>query len=315
MATRMLPLERSTLHGHFSRDLMPVLTIESGDTVLFQTLDAGWNLEPPPLDASLGPTKFSPRDPDLDRGHALCGPIALRGAEPGMTLAVHIDAIVPGDWGWNIAGGWSSRINDRLGIANAPEHRRQWTLDSAAGIAHDQDGFVVPMRPFMGVMGVAPATPGVHATTPPRPTGGNIDCKELIVGSTLFLPIAVPGALFSTGDGHAAQGDGELSQLAIECPMRQVALTFELLPDRALTMPRATTPAGQITFGFDEDLHTAAMIALEDMLALMGEEVDLGRQAALALASVAVDLHITQLVNGGVLGVHAILPHGALRRL
>jgi acetamidase/formamidase len=161
-------------------------------------------------------------------------------------------------------------------------------------------------------MGMPPAEPGIHPTSPPRFTGGNIDCKELGVGATLYLPIAVEGGLFSTGDGHAAQGDGEVSVMAIECPMERADLTFDLLPDLHLTMPRAETAVGSITFGFHEDLDEAVGQALNAMLELMAEQYNLGRQEALALASVVVDLHITQLVNG-VRGVHAILPHDSIR--
>lgn len=139
-----------------------------------------------------------------------------------------------------------------------------------------------------------------------------MDCKELVAGSSLFLPVAVPGGLFSTGDGHAVQGDGEVSGLAIECPMEHVDLTFQLHPQMTLTTPRAKTPAGWITLGFDEDLGKAMEIALDAMLDMMGEMHGLARRDALALASLAVDLRVTQVVNGAQ-GVHALLPHGALR--
>lgn len=312
MTTYTIAPERATLHGSFSRALPPVLEIAPGDTVHYRTLDAGWNLTLPETDD--WSQKFVPRDPVRDAGHALCGPIAIRGAEPGMTLAVHIDAIVPGAWGWTLGGGWPTRINERLGIAAMRGYRHRWALDAATLTGRDQDGFTVALHPFMGVMGMPPDAPGWHSTSPPRITGGNIDCKELVAGSTLYLPLAVPLGLFSTGDGHAAQGDGEVSQLAIECPMERVSLTFDLLPDLHLTTPRANTPAGWITLGFHEDLHEAAMIALEAMVDLLGEQFDIARPAAIGLASVAVDLHVTQLVNGGVLGVHAILSHGAIRR-
>jgi acetamidase/formamidase len=143
--------------------------------------------------------------------------------------------------------------------------------------------------------------------------GGNIDCKELVAGSTLYLPISVPLGLFSVGDGHAVQADGEVSSTAIECPMERVELTFSLDETRSLTTPCAHTPAGWITMGFHEDLHEASMIALEAMLDLMSHQYALSRRDAMALASLIVDLHITQLVNAGIRGVHAILPHGAFQ--
>ncbi|MES2462353.1 MAG: acetamidase/formamidase family protein [Armatimonadota bacterium] len=156
--------------------------------------------------------------------------------------------------------------------------------------------------------------PGILSTAPPRFTGGNIDCRELIIGSSLFLPIAVSGGLFSVGDGHGAQGDGEVSVLALECPMERVELTFRLYPEGRLTTPRAYTTAGCLTFGFHEDLDEATYIALDAMLDLMIEQQPgLTRGQALGLASLIVDLRITQIVNG-VKGVHAVLPHFALRK-
>jgi acetamidase/formamidase len=188
-------------------------------------------------------------------------------------------------------------------------------LDREQMTARNQHGHTVKLRPFMGVMGMPPDEPGMHSTAPPRVTGGNIDCKELVVGSSLFLPIAVPLGLFSTGDGHAVQGDGEVGSTALECGMELVDITFTLHPQLHLTTPRATTPAGRITFGFSGDTHEAAMIALEAMLDWMGELYGLERRDALALASLAVDLHVTQLVSADVRGVHAILRYDAIGSL
>ncbi|MFN8516058.1 MAG: acetamidase/formamidase family protein [Thermomicrobiales bacterium] len=303
---------REALHGHFSRDLPPVLTIDPGDTVRFRTLPGGWALEPRhSARYEDQPRTFAPRDPVLDDGHALCGPVAIRGAAPGHALAVRIDAVRVGTWGTTAIGGWQSPENDRLGVANEPGTFLLWNLDAYTLTGRDQHGHTLALRPFLGVMGVAPDEPGIHSTVPPRITGGNIDCKELVAGSTLYLPIAVPGALFSVGDGHALQGDGEVSTTAIECPMDRVELTFDLRPDLHLTTPRAHTPAGWLTFGFHEDLNEAMFIALEAMLDLMGELHGLDRHTALGLASLVVDLRITQIVNG-VRGVHAVLPHGVL---
>jgi acetamidase/formamidase len=156
-----------------------------------------------------------------------------------------------------------------------------------------------------------PPEPGVHSTTPPRRFGGNIDCKELTAGATLLLPIGVDGALLSAGDGHAAQGDGEVSGTAIECPLDEVRLTLGLRPDLELRMPVARTDLAWIAFGFDHDLDVAADLALETMLDLMQREYGLARGRALALASVCVDLRVTQIVNEAK-GVHAVLRHDAL---
>lgn len=315
MATYHIEPERRTLHGHFSRDLPPVLTIDSGDTVVFRTLDANWAVEPrtsPRVED--WPRPFSPMEKGKDSGHALCGPVAIRGAEPGMTLAIEIHEIVPGSWGWNGAGGWKHPVNERLGLVDGGAFFL-WRMNDNRTEATNQLGHTVQLRPFLGVMGMPPDEPGILSTAPPRTPGGNLDCKELIAGSTLYLPIAVSGGLFSCGDGHAVQGDGEASVMAIECPMERVSLTFHLLPDLRLTTPRARTAEGWLTLGLHEDLDEAAFRALDAMLDLMQEAVDtsLTRAEALGLASLVVDLRITQIVNG-VQGVHAVLPHGAIQR-
>ncbi|HEV2579691.1 MAG TPA: acetamidase/formamidase family protein [Ktedonobacteraceae bacterium] len=307
MATYTIEPERHTLHGHFSRELTPVLAIDPGDTVNYRTLDAGWGLEPL-LSFDSPRREFEPRDEELDTGHALCGPIEIRGAQPGMTLEVQINDIRPGAFGLTVADDLA--IYKGLGI-----DRRAlltWTLDADTMTGYDQYGHTLTLRPFMGVMGMPPDEAGALSTSPPRFCGGNLDCKELVAGSTLYLPIAVPGGLFSVGDGHALQGDGEVCGTAIECPMERVSLTFRLRNDLRLTMPRANTPAGWLTMGLHKDLNQAMDMAMIGMLDLMEELYHLPRPEALALASLVVDLRITQVVNG-VRGVHALLPHGTLR--
>lgn len=285
MALHEIPLERRNLHGHFSRDLEPVLEIDSGDSVRISTPNAGWYLASGEL--------FEPRDERLDAGHALAGPILVRGAAEGGTLAVRIDEVVPGPWGVTFGGG---------------EHMLRWKLDGGRGRC---GSYEVELRPFLGVMGMPPVGHGVHSTGPPRPQGGNIDCADLVAGTTLFLPIPYDGAAFSAGDGHARQGHGEVSGTAIECPA-DATLTLSLADDPSLTWPIALTADAWIAFGFDEDLDRAAEIAIEGMLALMAREHGVEGGDALALASVAVDLRVTQVVNG-VRGVHAVLRHDAIR--
>jgi acetamidase/formamidase len=299
-----IPLERRTLHGHFSPELPPILTIDSGDRIGFSCLDASW---------SVGPDqKFEPRDAKLDEGHALIGPIEVRSARAGQTLEVRIDAIRVGKVGFTVAGGWSTWLNDRLGVAEGGDHLLRWELDADAHTGRDEGGRNVELRPFLGVLGMPPPKAGVYATGPPRAWGGNIDCKELVQGTKLFLPIPVDGALFSAGDGHARQGDGEASGTAIECGIERAELTLTVRDEPKLTAPIAWTPESWITFGFDVDLDDAAAAALDSMLELMRNALGLDRRDALALASVVVDVRITQLVNG-VLGAHAVLPHTALR--
>jgi acetamidase/formamidase len=304
-----IPLERRTLHGHFSRDLEPVLTVDSGDSIGFSTLDAGWGLEPP---TTRDRRCFEPRDPDLDEGHALIGPVEVRGAKRGQTLSVRVDRVRVGEFGFTFGGGFSTPLNDRLGLGEGESRVLIWALDADAGTARDGDGREVDLRPFLGVMGMPPPEPGRHPTSPPRVWGGNIDCAELVEGTTLFLPIPLDDALFSAGDCHARQGDGEVSQLAIECPAERVELTLELHDGPELASPIARTSGAWLAFGFDEDLDEAAALALDGMLELMGREHGLDRRDALALASAVVDLRVTQLVNG-VRGVHAVLRDDAIR--
>lgn len=308
MTIHDLEPDRANLHGTFSRDYAPVLTIRSGDTVRFRTLDGGWGLEP----GLPGVRKRVPKEGPRDHGHALCGPVAIVGAEPGMTLEIRINEIRPGGWGWSGAGGFAHPVLEWLDLAKGEELHMNWLLNGQTMVGTSDRGHRVALRPFMGVMGMPSAENTVHTSFIPRPQGGNLDCKELVAGSTLYLPIAVSGGLFSVGDGHAVQGDGEVGVPALECPMDLVDLTFRVRDDMPLTLPRAKTASAWITFGFHEDLNEARMIALSAMLDLMGELYGYDRREALALASLVVDLRITQIVNG-IQGVHAVLPHGSIR--
>ena len=310
MAVHELALERRNLHGHFSRELEPVLEIDSGDTIAFATLDAGWGLEPPRADGSQR-ERFEPRDPELDSGHALIGPVVVRGAEAGQVLEVGIKSVRVGSFGLTVAGGWPSFLNDALEVADGESAVLAWELDADTGLGRDRAGREVRLSPFLGVLGMPPDEPGVHATGPPRFCGGNLDCKELVPGTTLFLPIPLDGAHFSDGDCHALQGDGEVSSTAIECPLERGELTLRVQNDLELTGPVAHTADAWLTLGLGETIDAATVDAVDSMLRLMGRELGLERRDALALASVVVDLRITQVVNG-VLGVHAVLPHGAL---
>ena len=229
---------------------------------------------------------------------------------PGQTLEIEIGEILAGSWGWTEAGGWDHEVNRRLGLVDE-RCQLHWNIDTGTGRATNQHGHTVALRPFMGVMGMPPAEAGTHATSPPRVTGGNIDCKELTAGTSLFLPVAVPGGLFSTGDGHAAQADGEVGETAIECPISRCDLTFVVHPELSISTPRARTANAWLTFGFHEDLNEAMLLALDAMLTLMGEQYGMARSEALAMAGIVVDLRITQVANG-VKGVHAVLPHAAI---
>ncbi len=269
-----LPLEERTVVGWFSAELDPVLTVDPGDSVRFQSLNSGWAWEPK--------VERFPRD----GGHALNGPIEVRGARAGGTLAVTVDELTPRGWGVTFGHG----------------EPFEWRLDGDTWRMGDH---AVRAEPFLGVIGMPPPEPGQHSTRPPRRFGGNIDCKLLTAGATLYLPIPVDGALVLVGDGHGAQGDGEVSGTAIECPLERAQVTFEL-SDRELHWPIARTADSWIAFGFDEDLDAAAEHATATMLDLMVRELGVSHNEAHALASVSVDLHVTQVVNE-TKGVHAIL--------
>jgi acetamidase/formamidase len=278
MALHELPRDARNLHGYFSSELEPVLEIEPGDSVRISTPNNAWLVAPG--------ERIEARNPELDVGHALAGPIAVRGAIPGQTLVVQVDEVGPGDWGETYAG----------------DHRVEWALGDGVGRALGRE---LVLAPFLGVMGMPPPESGVHSTGPPRRWGGNIDCKELVAGTTLYLPVPVDGALFSAGDCHAAQGDGEVSGYAIESPA-DAQLTLSLRDDLPLKWPMARIEGSWLTFGFDRSLGTAARIALDGMLAVMRRELGVSGGDARILASVGVDLHVTQIVNGAQ-GVHAEL--------
>jgi acetamidase/formamidase len=285
VAQHELPLDPTRLHGHFSRELEPVLTVDPGDSVRISVPNAGWS-------TSRDEHVARPNS-ELDTGHALAGPIEVRGARAGQTLAVRIDDVTPGAWGVTFS---------------EPPNRIDWELADGVGCGA---GKQVRLAPFLGVLGMPPDEPGAHSTIPPRRCGGNIDCKELVAGTTLFLPIPLDGALFSAGDGHAAQGDGEVSGTAIESPV-EATLTLDVRDDLPLEWPVARIGGAWLSFGFDEHLGLAARIAVEGMLGLMVRELGIPRADALGLASVVVDLRVTQVVNE-VLGVHAVLRDDALR--
>lgn len=267
---------KGTVHGSFSKEYEPILTINSGDTVRYSTLDAGWGTSSNSDGKREKPVE---RRKKIDSGHALCGPIFINEAKPGKVLEIRINDMIPGQYGFTSAGQYPNWQNQMLGLTAFKEITLDWQLDRDAMIGTTvirDRSFAVKLNPFMGIMGMPPNEKGIHTTWPPRYCGGNIDCKELQKGSTLFLPIPVDGGLFSVGDGHASQGDGEISCQAIECPMEKVDLTFNVR-HMNLTMPRAKTQSGWITFGFHEDLNEATAQAMDGMLELMGDMFGLNR--------------------------------------
>jgi acetamidase/formamidase len=297
----------ATISDVFSRELPPVLTVDPGDSVVVRTLDASGHVERQRSPGETRPTMLADR-----RGHCLVGPILVRGAAPGMMLGVHLVSLRPDEWGFTVAGGRDNPLNRQLGLVDVEPAWLLWDLDPERRTGTNDRGHTVDLAPFLGVIGLPPDAPGTHSTIPPRPdAGGNIDCRELVAGSTLFLPVTVPGALLCLGDGHAAQGDGEVGGTAIECGMT-THLRLDLVTDRPLSTVHAQTPTSWLTFGFDADLNQAMVSALDAMLGWMASAYCLDKATALALASTAVDLRITQVANT-TWGVHAVLRRDAVR--
>jgi len=306
MTSHRLDPEPGTTADVFSREHEPVLTIDPGDTVTVRSLDASGYLA-----RQTSPGEVQPKMFPNARGHCLTGPIAVRGAQPGDMLALRLVGLRPGEWGWTVAAAQDTPVTQRLGLADGPPAWLLWELDADAGKGTADRGFTRALAPFLGVMGLAPAEAGEHSTIPPRASvGGNIDCRELVAGAALFLPVSVPGALLYLGDGHAAQGDGEVGGTAIECPMTTEAVV-DLVTGRPLASVHAETPAGRITFGFSADLNEAMGDALDAMVVWMQGIFGLDKGTALALASTCVDLRVTQVANR-TWGVHAVLPAGVI---
>ncbi|HWF79444.1 MAG TPA: acetamidase/formamidase family protein [Streptosporangiaceae bacterium] len=306
MSRHYLEPSPSTTADVFCRDLAPVLTVEPGATVVVRSLDAAGHLERQRVPGETVPVMSSQR-----RGHCLTGPIAVRGAMPGDVLAVRFVSLRPDDWGWTVAAARDTPLTRRLGLHEGPPAWLLWQIDADGGVATDNHGHQVTIAPFHGVAGLAWDEPGEHSTVPPRAVGGgNIDCKELVAGSVLYLPVTLPGALLSIGDGHAAQGDGEVAGTAVECGMT-TELQLDIVTGGPVRGVHAETPAGWITFGFSPDLNTAMYDALEAMLAWMGPVYGLPKAETLALASPVLDLRVTQVANES-WGVHALLPAGAI---
>ncbi|HEX3650228.1 MAG TPA: acetamidase/formamidase family protein [Pseudonocardiaceae bacterium] len=307
MAEHRLDPSPDTVTDVFSPDLPPVLTVDPGDRLVVRSLDASGHLE-----RQTTPGEQRPKLIKDARGHCLTGPIAVRGAKPGAMLALRLESLRPDDWGWTVAAAVDNPLNRRLGIAGRPPAWLLWEIDADAGTARNDRGLTVDIAPFFGVMGVPPAEPGEHSTVPPRAEcGGNMDCRELTAGSTVYLPVTVPDALLCLGDGHAAQGDGEVSGTAIETAMT-TTLTVDVVTDRPISTVHAVTPKAKITFGFSDDLNEATGQALDAMLAWLQALYDVDKSTALALASPTVDLRVTQVANQ-TWGVHAVLADGRLR--
>lgn len=299
-------LDASSVHYEWNNALAPRLTIDPGDTVVFETRDASDEFY------SLASTHEDVMR-RVFKGHPLTGPVRIRGAQPGDVLAVEIIEVAP-----RASFGWT---NVRPGRGLLPENEfdkpflQLWDV-SDGRFARGMRNIAVPLAPFPGVMGVALDEAGSHHTAPPRKNGGNMDIKQLTVGATLFLPIWVEGALFSVGDAHGAQGDGEVCITAVEMNAR-ITLKFDVLPGAGMSEPQLRT-RGPIacaiegphyaTTAHGPDLHECARQAVRHMIDHLVRQRGLTREEAYILCSVAVDLKISEIVDAPNWIVSAFLP-------
>lgn len=309
--------------GNFPADKAPILTIKSGETVKIDTGGGNrwgdkdpdqwlageklpYTLENTPgLAETAKVLKETPRNGDIKTGHILVGPINIAGAEPGDELEIRILSVKP-----RIPYGV---VSERHGAGGIPDEvtdpfYKVVTIDQKRGVGVFDKGIEVPLGPFMGVMGVQPdASFGANPrSSPPGPYGGNLDCKELVSGTTLYLPVFAPGARFFTGDAHGAQGDGEVTVTAIETANTAI-LQFILHKGVKLDAPRAETPTHFISFGLDPNLEEAMKKAIRENNAFIEQRMGLDFAHAFALSSIGVDFHVTQVVDG-TKGVHSMIP-------
>lgn len=303
-----------TVHwGFLDAALPPALTIVSGDSVTIDCVSGLPGVLPAPDSGFTVPADLADILATVKKGtgnHIYTGPICIEGSKPGDVLEIHVrDIELRQDWGWNIFRGYMGTLPEDFPYF----HSTILELDRTKNQAVMPCGLRVPMRPFFGQMAVAPRIDyGRQNSKEPRDFGGNLDCKELTAGSTLYLPVLSPGALFSTGDGHAAQGDGEVNGTAIETALRGT-FEFRVRRDLSWTMPHAETASHYITFGLDPSLDAAAKQALRAMIDWIVEMTSISRTEAYSLCSFACDLRVTQTVNI-VKGIHAMIDKSILRK-
>jgi acetamidase/formamidase len=316
--THSFHVSKSSSHLKWDNSLKPVLKVDSGSTLTFDLVDGGNNqLTASSTVSSLADFNFSIADPAI-------GPVFINGASPGDVLKIEFLDLQTASYGWTAI--FPSSVGFGLLCDEFPDPALKiWDLEThrKEGYAVFKKGIHLPIHPFLGVVGIAPEAKGEFSTIPPYDTGGNIDCKHIGVGSVLYLPVKVPGALFSCGDGHAAQGDGEVCGTAIETPMKAtVRLTVE--KDKPwVVSPHFITPKGEsharacgervekveyAALGIDADLREASRKALRGLIAWLVGEKGLSREEAYMLASVAADLKIAEAVDMPHYAVACALP-------
>lgn len=289
-------IHKGHIHHGWNNAFPPVLTIAPGASIEFETLDASSG------QLSAKSTVEDLKKLDLGRVNPVTGPVFVDGAKPGDALKVTVLSFKPSGWGWtgNIPG--FGLLADQFPEALL----HHWHYDPGLAPAMYGPGGRVPLRPFTGTIGVAPAAAGLHSVIPPRNVGGNMDVRDITAGVELYLPIEVDGALFSVGDTHAAQGDGEVCGTAIESPI-DVALKFELVKGANLRMPRYVTPGPvtdhfdkkgyEVTTGIGPDLMAGARMAVSEMVELLSRRFGYSAIDAYMLCSVCADLRISSIVD------------------
>lgn len=313
---RLEPTPKTVAWGHYDAKTPPVLRIKSGDAADIRTLIS---FSPDQLEAAGAQSgEVEPSLRDIYRevqdkgpgGHILTGPIYVEGAEPGDVLEVQIEKIALAlPYAFNTFLPGRGFLPDDFPYVRG----KIIPLDERRMIARFGEGIEIPLRPFFGSMGVAPPeVTGRISSVQPWIHGGNLDNKDLVVGSTLFLPVYTKGALFLIGDGHAGQGDGEVDLSAMETSLSGT-LRFFVRKDMHLLWPRAETPTHYVTMGLHEDLNEATRMAVREMIDFLTKEKHLTREDAYMLASIAADLHVTQLVDGNK-GVHMMIPKAIFRK-
>jgi acetamidase/formamidase len=313
---RLMPTPETVAYGYYWSEAKPALRIKSGDEVTIGTLLTstptrleGAGVAPKDVEASLRAIveKVADKGPG---GHILTGPIHVEGAEPGDVLEVRIkrvDLAIP--YAYNAFGRTSGFIPEDYQYSKM----RIIPLDAKRMVAPFAPGIEIPLRPFFGSIGVAPPpTMGRVSSAPPNIHAGNLDNKELVAGTTLFIPVHVAGALLEVGDGHAAQGDGEVDITALETSLVGV---FDIIvrKDMKLTWPRGETPTHWIAMGTDKELAVATKTALRQAIDFLVTEKGLNKDDAYMLVSAACDVRITQLVDGNV-GAHVMIPKALFRK-
>jgi acetamidase/formamidase len=304
-------LPEDAVHHTWDAGSTPAITIESGDTVTMTTRDVSDGQVSP------GPHAVPFAEVDWGRAYPLAGPIAIADAEPGDTLAIEVVEIRTRDWGWTAIMPDLALLGEEF-----PEpYLRLFDL-TTGDTAQLRDDIAIPVEPFLGTMGVCPRGAEQQDVTPPGTFGGNIDMRQLTAGSTLYLPVEIAGALFSCGDAHAAQGDGEVCGTGIEAAV-DVTLRFGLEKGRRIPAPQFATPgpltprvasAGTYgTTGVGPDLYSAAQAAVRAMIDHLARTYGLSREDAYVLSSLCVDLKITEIVDAGEFVVSAVLPLAVFR--